>query len=625
MAQRYPDGTVFDGFLSLHGVDSGSTYATVLPSMAYRASNATFRHGRPRTRPGFVYRALTFDHLQSKKALETGKFQGAERYTTGTGSYLMAAVGGRLFQIEVATGYTIDHSLSIGTMSPVADRLYFVQADRYFIAQDGQNVPIIVEGTTARRAQYGQYIEDEDYQLTDDPEDGYLPVNEVPIGTVMAYGQNRLFVALPHSNKFVAGDILDPDNPVTCLRFTETEFLTGGGSIAIPKAFGDIVAMAFLPVLNSVIGQGPLIVFGQTGVQGYNFTIPRTDWQSTQIGTALLFNIGSASHRVVAVNSDLYYQALDGIRSLRQTALDLDTPDMTPVSREVDTYLRDNTPWLLHVNDCAVFDNRLLMTVAPEMVWLDGDVRDYRHKALVALDFHSTSSIGAKDAPRYEGVWTGLRPMSVTSGRFGGEARCFVFSKDTDLKNRLYELDPTLTADQGPYGERPIEVKVETRSYGFGGSDGSPGSYFNQKVLQGVEGFLSQVEGDVRLSGFYSPDAEALVYPLKSMPGLIRAQTRSDLPLAPAPQPQTRFRVNFGVPSDAYCRPGTKQKAEAGFEFRVLLKWVGHAALDRMRLRALTPSSEVLSRPCLDEETPASLTGVPDDPYEYKIVPELPL
>lgn len=640
MSVRFPQGTVFDGYLGLSGTNNGATPSQVPPDMAYRATNLSFRFGRPKTRPPFRYRPLTFvdDPLGATRNLfERGKFQGSYRYRTASGSYLVAAIHGRIFMIDTLSWTVTDLSDQVGLNDWQVDRMYFCQVEKYLVIQDGSNVPIILDGFSARRAVYNQDLDDGTSYT------GGL-VDEVPVGTVMAYGQGRLFVAQKGQNKFVAGDITDPDNPITALRFYETQFLTGGGSLAIPREFGDIQAMAFLPVLNSVIGQGPLIVFGERGVHGFNVARPRDEWQTAQLGTALLYDAGSLAHRVETVNSDMFYFAVDGLRSIRQTADDLDTPDMTPISREATAYFRRNTDWLMHAASLTLFRNRLFCTVAPERrLYVDTDTgleyHDTRFRGLVVLDSYNVASLGDKQMPHYDGVWTGPYFLDVISGQFGGSDRCFAWSKDFDAYpephpvNRIYELMVDEAGpDDGPSGPRDIEWMLETRSFGFQNVNGAPGgTYFNAKTLQGVDVYLTEMEGPVEISAYYSPDLEPLFWPFENQPATVHAkvlqcpeeheETCGDLQ---TPLAQVRPRVSLGVPSRSVaCRADKTTLASTGYEFRLLLQGSGVCAVDKLRVRAFETHAEPLNLPCHSSDAAVLLSGCQVDSYAYRIIPEI--
>lgn len=107
-----------------------------------------------------------------------------------------------------ATGATVDLSSSGYTMSATKP-VYFCQASRFTIIQDGESEPLIyaIEDTTKKlykRAEIGNSAILSQYPSNYETE-------KIPIGTFMAYGQGRLFVAVKEENSVPsaiwAGDI----------------------------------------------------------------------------------------------------------------------------------------------------------------------------------------------------------------------------------------------------------------------------------------------------------------------------------------------------------------------------------------------------------------------------------
>jgi hypothetical protein len=71
---------------------------------------------------------------------------------------------------------------------------YFVQAENFLVIQDGVNPPRIWDGDNLWISSQG-------------PADSTGSISEIPIGTVMAYGQGRLFVANTERTSATAGDL----------------------------------------------------------------------------------------------------------------------------------------------------------------------------------------------------------------------------------------------------------------------------------------------------------------------------------------------------------------------------------------------------------------------------------
>ena len=188
-----------DGFRGVPNGMDGSKDPILTPKTAlYYAQNVTFRGGSgPKTRPGFRYR--------SNLSTTTGLFQGWSVHhavLTGVNSVILAVVGGRVLEYNPATNTTSDLSSQTGYTMSATKPVYFCQASRFTVIQDGDSEPLIYA------------INEQSKKLFKRNELGNtaIPVAEkIPIGTFMAYGQGRLFVAVKEENTVPsaiwAGDI----------------------------------------------------------------------------------------------------------------------------------------------------------------------------------------------------------------------------------------------------------------------------------------------------------------------------------------------------------------------------------------------------------------------------------
>lgn len=193
---------MLDGFRGLPlGMDGSKDPILVPNGAAYYAQNVTFRGGSgPRTRPGFTYKALSGTGAGT---LKDGKlFQGWCAYNAvvaGRNSCIVACVDGNILQITLSESGTLSvenlsstTGLKMGTAKPV----YFCQAGRLVVIQDGASAPLIfVENESPKLQTAATYAKTSATGL-----------DSVPLGTKMAYGQGRLFVAVDET-KIRAGDI----------------------------------------------------------------------------------------------------------------------------------------------------------------------------------------------------------------------------------------------------------------------------------------------------------------------------------------------------------------------------------------------------------------------------------
>jgi hypothetical protein len=239
------------------GMDSSKAPNLIAPNTVSRSVNVTFRGGTPTTRPGFNQLVLANATTNANEGLDyfvNGLFQGSYFYQDrreGKSPCLFCVMSGNVVKVDlgtyevqrvfpivaapdIASGqsyeiitvgttnwmtygasanttgvvFTSNTTVGAGTgavyaRSPIdmyAD-CYFVQCENFLIIQDGINLPRIWDGdnlwisTLGPRKTYGQAT------------NSIGAIAEVPIGTVMAYGQGRLFVANTDRTSGTAGDL----------------------------------------------------------------------------------------------------------------------------------------------------------------------------------------------------------------------------------------------------------------------------------------------------------------------------------------------------------------------------------------------------------------------------------
>ena len=233
----------------LGGMDSSKAPNLIAADAVSRAVNVTFRGGTPTTRPGFKQLVLANATENANSGLDyfvNGLFQGAFFYQdrrTDRNPCLFTVMSGHVLKInlasyevqrvlpvvsapEVVVGqkyivrtigttnwvtcggvnvvgsvFTATSSSPSGTGTAYLDNkldaysdCYFVQAENYLIIQDGINFPRVWDGDDLWMSGFG-------------PSNSIGQISEIPIGTIMAYGQGRLFVANPDRTSATAGDL----------------------------------------------------------------------------------------------------------------------------------------------------------------------------------------------------------------------------------------------------------------------------------------------------------------------------------------------------------------------------------------------------------------------------------
>jgi len=297
--------------------------------------------------------------------------------------------------------------------------------------------------------------------------------SEIPTGSVMAYGQGRLFVANParfelqaldlvgsHVNKTagqnLSGQTVYPlsDPRASVLFNTEDLYLGEGGSLLMPTFVGRITGMQFLPIQDTAAGQGQLYVFCEFGAASFAVSVPRANWGSVNSFQQVLYRgIGAVGpDAFTQVNGDLFFRADDGIRTYRNATASLNSFGNTAMSAEMDLFLKDEPIHLLYNTSLAYLDKgRVLMTAQPrefQPATINDEPR-LVYKALVSLDFNTLNTSFGKSSAAYDGIWTGLDFYQVLAGDFGRRDRGFVLARSCS-KNGCWEIDPAA------YEDRPI-------------------------------------------------------------------------------------------------------------------------------------------------------------------------
>jgi hypothetical protein len=464
-----------DGFAFIkRGCHSGVSPNQLAPDQLAMAVNTVLRNGNPRQRPGIRKRSLTFTNVDEQAAFEDGFWQGGFSYRYGETSRLLCSISGRLYEINPAT-LTVRDITPAAASQPWQPQVWFEQAEMFVIRQDGGwSVPLIYDGSSARESN--------------------IAAGEIPGGKMMKYALGRLWLVNPNGRDFIGGDLVfgPSGTPAygyrdSVLKFTENDFLNEGGAFTV----GDqITAMRSQATIDTTLGQGPLAVFYSGGAALVNAPFDRLLWKVVEypIQTVGLLSHGALSQdSTLNINNDIWYRADDGIRSFQAARRENGSWGSTPMSYEMDRVINYDQVSLLKHGSAVLFGNRLLMTASPFSVPLRGIVS----RGLISLDFQQTSSLAQDHIPAYDGLWTGLNTLLITTLQVHRTEHCYLFALDSEDKIALYELDSQSQFDGD--GSQRIQWSIETPSYRFG-FEGVGKNRFN---LRGGQLFRSALVGDV--------------------------------------------------------------------------------------------------------------------------------
>ena len=190
------------------GMDSNNSPQLLPLNAVAKAVNVTFRGGKPTNRPGFSQAALSEGIGGALDTFSNGFFQGGFLYSESRknkDSSLIVVSDGYVIKINLST-LVVDRiyprtSAGIDNTSARLDpisKCYFTRAEKYLIIQDGVNTPLIWDGDFLYESGVGPA-----------GSTGLISeLHNIGPGTIMSYGQGRLFVVNSARTKIYAGDLV---------------------------------------------------------------------------------------------------------------------------------------------------------------------------------------------------------------------------------------------------------------------------------------------------------------------------------------------------------------------------------------------------------------------------------
>lgn len=567
---------------------SGVHPSLLAPNQYSFGVNCRARGGYITNRPGFKPFTLNFEDNEAETWFTTKNIQGAAYYNQPNGTpIIIVSVGGRIFAVYPLQAPNVDNVIELTESDVNAEKqqqAWMVQAEQYFIIQNGVDRPFIYDGATLRRSSLEQ--------------------QEVPVGKMMEYGVGRLIVVLPNQREYKVGDLVGGGSEV--IKFTEDAFVSEGGSITVPIP-GEITAVKLIAVLDRATLQGDLVIHTDQGAVSAQIGALRSTWKNIQFQQiAIIKNGALGQYSTVLVNGDMFYRSYDGIRTLAMAQRDFQSQwAITPISREVERILRFDNPALLRVSQAVLFDNRILMSSGPVQRGFG-----YYHRGLISLDFDPASSMFTKSPPAYDGLWTGLQPTVMVVGEFNEEERCFVFHVNEDFENELWEI----TRDDS-FDNTSTRIPAIMESKMFFNQ-----SRFDLKRLDSADLWIDRLQGSVDFDVKYKPDQYPLWIDWHSWTECANQPNCEEDSLGCMTltnyQPQYRPRMQMPQPADT-CVTGNERPLRNAYQFQTRISWTGKARMQGFRIHA----QDVQENPIGCRVPPAcsSLTGCNTDPSTYRV------
>ena len=584
------EGSVFDGFTSIVAQDA-DTHPSYLPEFYVAESvNRTFRGGINQTRPSIRNLKIIAGKDQPENIvndIETGNMQGAYAYRKVTpnalGDGLVVSVSGKIYFLQIVNNVAYAYILpGITTWNdPSLMNTWFVQAEDWIYIQNGYQYAIAWNGDLSTNA----------YRL-------FPGKGQMPIGTIMEYAFGRVFVS-DKFNQIYASDIIFGNgftDTTNTQNFTEITYWAEGGAFSTPAMMGDITAMKVMPYIGGNLrGQGELVVLTTNGAFSMDVSIPRAAWNTSNIQRISLLGRGCTSSNVALVNSELWFRSHDGWAFYSNSQSEFGRFfSLRKLSREVNKWVDLDTKWLRQFASTMYVNNYLISTVAPQTRKNQAQGLHRYHRGMVVLDLDQTAS-PSPDADltfRWNGIWTGFRPIQLLTAIMDGQKRGFGFSFDTDERNRLYEITNEKSEDYGPQGTSQIKSFVTTGRYDF--SKSGITNKFIRKKITGGEMWMSNIPGGVNSQVEFRSDSNPCWSELKvptnfgcnpCSPSLVDECT-------PRRGGNQYKRYKFTTPDPSECNDIAGIPSVEGSEFQLKISLTGVATIDRVRVMANIKNNE---------------------------------
>jgi hypothetical protein len=489
--------------------------------------------------------------------------------------------------------------------APNRQQAWFCQGEEFAVIRDGQSAPWIWNGAALRRSDTN---------------------TEVQGGTCMEYGMGRLWGAFPDGRSFGAGDLVGGPSGTpefqsrdAILKREENKFLGEGGAFSIGMNTGPIKAMRFVGNLDTSLGQGPLQVFTEGAVYGVTCPVDRLIWKDVTYPIQTISLIGNgalAQNSTILVNGDIWFRALDGIRSYQIARRDFNSWVNAPMSAEVSRVLQKDDQRFLKYGSAVYFDNRVIFTCSPyQRTVAGGSPPRWFHRGLVVIDTLPTSGLTQRTSPAWEGLWTGPIILQILKATVDGEERCFIIGHQGDA-NCLFELTKDDNFDTGSQGEQRIQWWIEGPVAAFGSTGRAP---MDLKSLDTGDVWVEDMVGTVDFSMAYRSDAQACWWDWHSWQECATDRL-CEMNCGPATEvrPQSRYRMRLPTPPEV-CGPMGTMPPNKGYNFQPRITITGKCTLKAVRLIAHQEPEDVVGE-CRSANAECKVAGCcHPDLFSYQI------
>lgn len=573
-AQTYGDGnSSFGG-----GMDSSARPFDVGGDNYFKGVNVVCRGGDVSTRPSLFNLPLSVSPVAAEDVFLKRRFQGA----IALSGFLIVAADGWLWRVHPATGEVV--RLTTGrSLSATAASVHFCNVEGRLVCQDGLNVPVVTDGAVVSTP------------------------GSIPVGTLMAYGHGRLFV-VTSGGYITAGDVHLPGDDNSQFRFTETLLLNGGGSFGPAEGSGPITALFFAPGGDTTTGDGPLLASTAKGVFSFQVDRPRDKWFDAIFRKQQVAGPGVCGPQtLVHAYDDVVYLTDEGLRTFRYDATETSLK-RTSLSGEFRDFDRKESDWARPYSTMTFWNGRVLWTsIARQDAREAGDdgmlVPQVWFAGVSSLDVKARTGFAAKGGWSADGLWTGLRFLSILP--MSDEGRCYFFCLDKTGRTSLWFMDGT--ADGRDNGAIPIKTRVVTREYPGRNLYDAPMPFLCKRITS-LAVWVTAVRDAVPLDAWVSVDGDRRFRPCgRAIP--VAPVTGNTIPTGvDTGRPHSFGRILFSAPAEPFV----------GYGFTVCVEWAGQLTLSKLGM-ILNPADETPGPTCLPESATPFTIAERGDKLEHDL------
>lgn len=440
---------LIDGNLSWSGGMDASRFPSIIDQDQYhRGCNVQLRKssGGLSSRDGIHHVMIDFNnHNFAENIYKYGHVQAEGWFNDGYKDFLLVAVNGYIIILEeLVDGYWSACLMNKGDQNnPEITKGWFTRIPYGSIYNDGESLPFYISSNEIRRT---------------DPS-----VNEIGVGRMGIYVQNRLFYSSSDGKEVFFSDFR---NPVSRSEAINANLL----SFVVPEDEDEITAIGKQKSMLNYTEGGVLQFSTIDNIYSVDVRGAIENWEEASgIGKIQesIRGIGAASaYSFEPFNTNIYFRSREyGLCNLKRSQFQFtQDDDFTSQSIEVDYWLENDTEFMLDQCYTRGYKGRLYTTIAPEFR-SDGYVY---WNGLISYHPNPSYSGGNRTTRRFEGIITGVRPWCMTVVKSENKKqRMFVHSHDIDGVNRLYrfvDVDYDLN-----HNNRKVEIEswVETRGFDF--------------------------------------------------------------------------------------------------------------------------------------------------------------